>query len=479
MNLWEAVLSRLEDKLDPQSFNTWFRPTSLAWRDARTLHVAVPNEVFRDWLAENYSSVIQESLRELEADPIEISFTLRTGDPSGSPVKATASGSSAAARPHEKDDNGNGTRPRNNGTAAQGGGQGGGRPAARTERAGDYQPPSLNRKYTFDTFVVGASNQLAHAAARAVAESPSFSYNPLFIYGGVGLGKTHLMHAIGHHIVQHDRSLLLEYLSTERFMNELINSIRYDRTIEFRERYRNIDVLLMDDIQFLAGKERTQEEFFHTFNALYDSQKQIVLTSDSPPKEIPTLEERLQSRFEWGLLADIQPPDLETKVAILKKKAETEAPGVRLPDDVLLYIATGSRTNIRELEGALIRLIAFSSLTGEDVDISLARRVLKDTLKSAEKTVTIDKIQERVSEYFGLQGDEIVSRSNARRITRPRQVAMFLCKKLTEHSLPEIGRAFGGKHHSTVIHSIRRVEEDIEEDESFHQEVNSLLESFQ
>jgi len=285
------------------------------------------------------------------------------------------------------------------------------------------------------------------------------------------------MQAIGHHILENDPSLSLMYLSSERFMNELINSIRYDRTFDFREKYRNIDVLLMDDIQFLAGKERTQEEFFHTFNALYDTQRQIILTSDSPPKEIPTLEERLRSRFEWGLLADIQPPDLETKVAILKRKADVEA--VSIPNDVLLFIATASKSNIRELEGALIRLVAYASLTGVPITGALARDVLRDTLRADISSITIARIQQNVSEHFGLRQGELTSRSNARRITHPRQIAMFLCKQLTKHSLPEIGRAFGGKHHSTVIHSVRKVELSCQTDDEIHRVVHNLLEALQ
>ena len=443
---WQAALLRLQARLDPQTFDTWFRPTRLSSTSGETLLVSVPNEVFRDWLSKNYGDLIQESLPETPEGPREVLFVL------GSPV---ASGNDAVSA---------GTPPPAPAAA----------PAPTEERA-----PTLNAKYTFESFVVGTSNQFAHAAARAVAGSPSRAYNPLFIYGGVGLGKTHLMHAIGHQIRASSPSLRIVYLSSERFMNELINSIRYDRTFAFRDRYRNIDVLLMDDIQFLAGKERTQEEFFHTFNALYDAQSQIVVTSDSPPKEIPTLEERLQSRFEWGLLADIQPPDLETKVAILKKKAEIESPGQVLPDDVLLYIGTGSKSNIRELEGALIRLLAYSSLTGQHIDLPLAKQVLRDTLRSNERVITIDSIQRRVADYYGLRPGEITSRSNARRITLPRQVAMYLSKGLTRHSLPEIGRAFGGKHHSTVIHSVRRIDQEIQRDPDLLQEVTSLRESFQ
>ena len=445
MDTWARILSRIENKLDPHTFETWFRPTALLREQDGGLDVAVPNEVFRDWLTQKYAPLIRESLEEFPGAPTDIRFFVAGLD--------RVSGASAAPA----------TAP----TSVQD-------PVSLPER-----PATLNPKYTFESFVVGASNQFANAAARAVAERPSRSYNPLFIYGGVGLGKTHLMLAIGHHILRTQPDLRIVYLSSERFMNELINSIRYDRTHDFRVRYRNIDVLLMDDIQFLAGKERTQEEFFHTFNALHEEQRQIVVTSDAPPKEIPTLEERLRSRFEWGLLADIQPPDLETKIAILKKKAAAEATAPLLTDDVLLYVATHSKSNIRELEGALIRLLAFSSLTGDQITVELARRVLKDTLKTEPRAVTIESIQQRVSEYYGLRAGELNSRSNARRITRPRQVAMYLAKTLTHHSYPEIGNAFGGKHHSTVIHSVRKVKKDMASDEELESRVAGILDSFQ
>jgi chromosomal replication initiator protein len=333
----------------------------------------------------------------------------------------------------------------------------------------------LNPRYTFDTFIVGSSNQFAHAACRAVAEAPSRSYNPLFIYGGVGLGKTHLMHAIGHYVLVHDRNLVLTYISSERFMNEMINAVRYDRLIDFRERYRSVDVLLVDDVQFLSGKEGTQNEFFHTFNALYDSQKQIVLSSDCPPHEIEQLEERLRSRFEWGLIADIQSPDLETKVAILKKKAEAEA--VPLPDSVAIYIAGRIKSNIRELEGSLIRLIAYASLTGRELSVDLAQDVLRNVKDHEEKAVTIDHIQKFVSDYYQLKLADLKSRNNSKSIAMPRQVAMYLCKNLTHASLPEIGRSFGGKHHSTVIHSIRKVEALRKGDAQFNTLLNSFIES--
>jgi chromosomal replication initiator protein len=334
----------------------------------------------------------------------------------------------------------------------------------------------LSPRYSFDTFIVGASNQFAHAACRAVAEAPSRSYNPLFLYGGVGLGKTHLMHAIGHYVLTHNGALKLTYISAERFMNEVVNAIRYDRILEFRERYRSVDVLLVDDIQFIVGKERTQTEFFHTFNALYDAQKQIVLSSDCPPHQISELEERLRSRFEWGLIADIQSPDLETKIAILKRKAESE--GVLLPDDVALYIAGRIKSNIRELEGSLIRLLAYASLTGKDVSMGLVQEVLRDVLRHEEKAVTLDLIQKLVAEYFQLKLVDLKSRNNSKSIALPRQVAMYLCKSLTAASLPEIGKSFGGKHHSTVIHSIRRVEELRKKDGVFNNQVNSLFQSF-
>ncbi len=334
----------------------------------------------------------------------------------------------------------------------------------------------LNPRYTFDTFIVGSSNQFAHAACRAVAEAPSRSYNPLFIYGGAGLGKTHLMHAIGQYVLQHDRNLKLTYISSERFMNEMINAVRYDRSLDFRERYRSVDVLLVDDIQFLAGKEGTQTEFFHTFNALYDSQKQMVFSSDCPPHEIPALEERLRSRFEWGLIADIQSPDLETKVAILKKKAETEA--VPLPDNVAMYIAGKIKSNIRELEGSLIRLIAYASLTGQEITLALAQDVLKNILDHEEKAVTIEIIQKFVADYYNLKMMDLKSRNNAKSVAMPRQIAMYLCKGLTHASLPEIGRSFGGKHHSTVIHSIRKVEDLRKKDPDFNTLIGNFLEGF-
>jgi chromosomal replication initiator protein len=335
---------------------------------------------------------------------------------------------------------------------------------------------SLNPKYTFESFVVGSSNQFAHAAARAVAEIPSKSYNPLFLYGGVGLGKTHLMHAIGHYIQARNRQLNLLYISADRFINEMINAIRFDRLPAFRQKYRQVDVLLVDDIQFIAGKDRTQEEFFHIFNALHDTQKQIVISSDCPPRQIPTLEERLHSRFEWGLIADIQPPDIETKVAILRKKAEAER--VDIPENVSLFIASKVRTNIRELEGSLIRLIAYASLTGRDIDLGLAQEVLRDLLQTEDKPITVEMIQKLVGDHYHVKLADLKAKNNSKSVAEPRQIAMYLTKTLTDASLPEIGKGFGGKHHSTVIHSVRKIDTMRKRDPEFDRLINSFVQSF-
>ena len=442
-NIWDEILSRVQAKVNRHSFYTWFKPTGFVADDGRTLTVRVPNALFKDWITKHYSGVIAEALEEVHRTDALLNFVA-----SGSPEAEVPPPAPAA-----EDLSGDEPMP----------------PVTPTPAAG------LNPRYTFDTFIVGSSNQFAHAACRAVAEAPSRSYNPLFIYGGVGLGKTHLMHAIGHYVLQHDRSLVLTYISSERFMNEMINAVRYDRLIDFRERYRSVDVLLVDDVQFLSGKEGTQNEFFHTFNALYDSQKQIVLSSDCPPYEIEQLEERLRSRFEWGLIADIQSPDLETKVAILKKKAEAEA--VPLPDSVAIYIAGRIKSNIRELEGSLIRLIAYASLTGREISTELAQEVLRNIKDHEEKAVTIDHIQKFVADYYQLKMADLKSRNNSKSIAMPRQVAMYLCKSLTHASLPEIGRSFGGKHHSTVIHSIKKVEALRKTDAQFNTLLNSFLES--
>jgi chromosomal replication initiator protein len=443
MSLWDDILARIETKVNRHSFYTWFRPTTFVAEDRSSVTVRVPNPLFKDWLTKHYSGVISEAMTELKRPDLQVNFVADAQSDAASIPLSPAEAAALETGP------------------------------APTTQAG---PAGLNPRYTFDSFIVGSSNQFAHAACRAVAEAPSRSYNPLFIYGGVGLGKTHLMHAVGQYVLQHDRGLKLTYISSERFMNEMINAVRFDRVLEFRERYRSVDVLLVDDIQFLAGKEGTQTEFFHTFNALYDSQKQLVLSSDSPPHEIPALEERLRSRFEWGLTADIQSPDLETKVAILKKKAETEA--VPLPDNVAMYIAGKIKSNIRELEGSLIRLIAYASLTGQQISLPLAQDVLKNILDHEQKAVTIEIIQKFVADYYNLKMLDLKSRNNSKSVAMPRQIAMYLCKSLTHASLPEIGRSFGGKHHSTVIHSIRKVEDLRKNDRDFNTLIGNFLEGF-
>jgi chromosomal replication initiator protein len=437
--IWDEVLGRIEAKVGRHSFYTWFKPTSMLADHGTRLAVRVPNLLFTEWLPKHYSVVLAEALRDVGRGDTELIFV-----PENAPAVASVT-PAAAATPGD----------------------------AVLPPPGS--PVGLNPRYAFDTFIVGPSNQFAHAACRAVAEAPSRSYNPLFIYGGVGLGKTHLMHAIGHYVLQHHCNTRLTYISSERFMNEMINAVRFDRILDFRERYRSVDVLLVDDIQFVSGKEGTQNEFFHTFNALHDAQKQIVISSDRPPHEIPALEERLRSRFEWGLIADIQPPDIETRIAILKKKAETEA--VPLPDNVAMYIASRIKSNIRELEGSLIRLIAYASLTGKGLTLELAQDVLRNVIDHDERAVTIEHIQKFVAEYYQLKLTDLKSRNNSKSVAMPRQVAMYLCKSLTHASLPEIGKSFGGKHHSTVIHSIKKVEDLRNKDRQFNTLIESLLES--
>lgn len=440
---WDAILSRIEAKLNRYTFLSWFTPIKFVSDEGDSLRLQVPNAMFRDWILRHYVQVLNEAVAEANRPGLCLEFL----------TAAELEPAPAAAGPEPQE-------------------------------LPEPEPPSplvpdltgLNPRYLFDTFVVGPSNQFAEAACRAVAESPSRSWNPLFIYGGVGLGKTHLMHAIGHYVLMHHPSTKLTYISAERFMNEMINAIRYERLFEFRERYRTVDVLLVDDVQFISGKEGTQSEFFHTFNALHESQKQIVISSDAPPNEIPSLEERLRSRFEWGLVADIQPPDLETKVAILKKKAEAEA--VPLPDNVALFIASKIKSNIRELEGSLIRLIAYASLTGSEISLQLAQTVLKNVLDPHERAVSIEMIQKYVADYFQLKVADLKSRNNSKSVAMPRQIAMYLCKTLTRASLPEIGRSFNGKHHSTVIHSIRKVELMRKKDRDFNSLINMMEEQF-
>lgn len=450
-NIWDEVLGRVETKVNAHTYHSWFRDTTLlADEGAAGLRVQVPNQTVVDWLTRHYAGVIAEALTEIGRGGSPVTYQPADGLPAVVAPRPDAVETASDPTLHPYD-------------------------AAATDESA-AEAIGLSPRYTFDTFIVGASNQFAHAAARAVAEAPSRSYNPLYIYGGVGLGKTHLMHAIGDYVLKHNPNTRLTYVSGERFMNEVVNALRYDRILEFRERYRSVDVLLVDDVQFIAGKERTQTEFFHTFNALHDAQKQIVLSSDVPPHQIAELEERMRSRFEWGLIADIQSPDLETKVAILKRKADSE--GVPLADNVALYIAGRIKSNIRELEGALIRLLAYASLTGRDLTLTLAQDVLRDVLSHEEKAVSIDVIQKHVADYYQLKLVELKARNNSKSVAMPRQVAMYLCKHLTNSSLPEIGRSFGGKHHSTVIHSIKKVEEMRQNDSAFNSLINTLLESF-
>jgi len=431
-SLWPRLRRQLERQLDPDEFATWFRPLRVRTVSPGRLVLLAPNARFLHTLEESYRPAVDRAIAGLDDPAVEVLFSLAGDD------EAAETGEPAEARPPAR---GNASR---------------------------FDP-----RYVFDTFVVGTSNEFAHAAARAVAERPSQSYNPLFLYGGVGLGKTHLLHAIGHHIQRQQPRLRVMYLVAEQFVNELINSIRFDRMPAFRERYRTIDVLLIDDIQFIAGKERTQEEFFHTFNTLYTSQKQIILSSDSSPRQIPTLEERLRSRFEWGLIADIQPPELETKEAILRRKAEIE--GVALPDEVAHFIARRVRSNIRELEGLLNRVIAFSMLTGKPLSPALAKETLKDILPEDGRRVSGQEIVKHVAKHYGLKVSEIKRRSNSRQVAFPRQVAMYLCKRLTDLSYPEIGKLFNDKHHSTVMYSVSKIEELRESD----RDLDRALQTFQ
>ena len=421
--LWEQVKEKIRSQVNDQSFLTWFAPTSQVSFENGSLVINVPNKFFKDWLSENYRDIVQDAARNIAGLECTVNFQIDAG-------KKPKRGEDSRQLPL---------------------------PPMRSLQHG---LPSLNPKYDFGSFVVGSSNQFAHAACLAVAQSKSRTYNPLFIYGGVGLGKTHLLHAIGHRFLENNAGAKVTYLSSETFMNELINSIRYDRMHSFRNRYRNMDLLMIDDIQFIAGKEKTQEEFFHTFNSIYESHKQIVISSDKVPRDIPDLEERLRSRFEWGLIADIQSPDLETKVAILRKKADQN--NISLPDDVALFIARSIKTNIRELEGSLIRLGAYSSLSDREISVEFARETLKETLTNMDKTVTIDAIKKEVASFFGVKVSDLNSKRRTQNIVFPRQVSMYVCRQLTDTSLPAIGKAFGGRDHSTVIHSINLIEKKME-----------------
>lgn len=436
--LWDQVLAKIKTKLSKPSFDTWLKSTKATMYDGSTLMINAPNTFSKDWLESRYKSMIKQTVEELFGQTVEVQVvTNDEGHIDTQPEKKKA----AAPTP------------------------------LRDNRITTVQ--MLNPKYTFDTFVIGAGNRFAHAASLAIAEAPAKAYNPLFLYGGVGLGKTHLMHAIGHYILEHHPRTKVLYISSEKFTNEFINAIRDNRGESFRNKYRNIDILLIDDIQFIAGKEQTQEEFFHTFNALHEDAKQIIISSDRPPKEIPTLEERLRSRFEWGLITDIQPPDLETRIAILRKKAKAE--NLEIPNEAMVYIANQIDTNIRELEGALIRVVAYSSLINEDISVHLTAEALKDIIPANRpKSITVEDIQRTVGEYYGLRIEDLKARKRTKAVAFPRQIAMYLSREMTDLSLPKIGEFFGGRDHTTVIHAHDKIAKTLNSDQELHQVIQNL-----
>ncbi len=434
-DLWEKTLNIIKGELTEVSFNTWIKSAVPLSITEDTIKLGVPNDFTKEILDTRYKELLINAIKLISTKRYNIEFTI-------------ASEEAVTVEKSESDSKNN-------------------------VQATDEMIATLNPKYTFDSFVIGNSNRFAHAASLAVAESPAKAYNPLFIYGGVGLGKTHLMHAIGHFILLANPRAKVVYVSSEKFTNELINSIKDDTNVEFRNKYRNVDVLLIDDIQFIAGKERTQEEFFHTFNALHEANKQIILSSDRPPKEIPTLEDRLRSRFEWGLIADIQPPDFETRIAILKKKADVEK--LDIPNEVMVYIASQIKSNIRELEGALIRIVAYSSLTNREISVDLASEALKDIISNKKtRQINIPYIQETVAAYYNLRVEDLKSQRRTRNVAFPRQIAMYLSRKLTDMSLPKIGEEFGGRDHTTVIHAYEKISDCLQKDESLQRTVNDL-----
>lgn len=454
------MTSRVRSRLNDDVFSTWFRPLHFEGidDDRKTITISA-GQVTKDWVCLYYIDLLKSILTELELGEYEIEWKIDPASPDVLPLADDAR------------DNDLVFTPKSGGVKVQ-------RDETGISHFIDIEPveDGLNPKYAFEKFVVGSCNQFAHAAAKATAEAPGTTYNPLFIYGGVGLGKTHLMHAIGHSIKQRSPHMRVAYITCERFMNELINAIRFNKTPTFRDKYRSIDILLMDDVQFMAGKERTQEEFFHTFNALYNAQKQIVVTSDCPPREIPTLEERLHSRFEWGLIADLEPPDLETKVAILKRKADLD--GIDLSDEIAIYIAGKVKSNVRELEGSLVRLVAIASLRQVPISKAIAQEAMKNFVDGERRAgLTIERIARAVASHYDMTTDELRSKNNSRAVAVPRQVAMYLCKRLTRHSFPEIGREFGGKHHTTVMHSVDKITRLVAEDRDFHREVQELIDS--
>ena len=446
-HIWNQTLNEIKDKLSNPSFKTWFSNTEpVDLKDDNILMVEVPNDFIKDWIETRYNELITDVLQDLTDTNLKCRFY-------------TEEDLNELVEEEEED------KPEENTEKKE----------EKTTKRREYNiNTNLNPKYSFDSFVVGNGNRFAHAAALAVAEAPAKAYNPLFLYGDVGLGKTHLMQAIAHYILKHNPDNKVVYVSSETFTNELINAIKDDRTASFRNKYRNIDILLVDDIQFLANKERTQEEFFHTFNSLHEANRQLIISSDRPPKEIPTLEERLRSRFEWGLITDIQKPDLETRIAILRKKADME--NLKVPNEVIIYIANNIQSNIRELEGALIKVIAYSSLVDKDIDIDLAENALKDLIVENEepREVNIDLIKDVVVDYYNLKEEDMISKKRTQKIAFPRQIAMYLSRELTDLSLPHIGEEFGGRDHTTVIHAYNKIEEKIEEDTEFAKVVDKI-----
>ena len=430
--LWDKTVKQLEQTLGEQALETWIKPIRIHYESSNKVDLQVPSKFFRDWLSDHFLAAIEGTLSSLSHEHMTVTVSINPQLQKRGIVTKVVD------------------LPRQKGSATL----------------------SLIPKYTFENFVIGASNQFAHAASLAVANQPGQHYNPLFIYGGVGLGKTHLVNAIGHRVGGGQRGMKVVYLPSESFMNELIGSLRRDKMDEFKKRFRNVDVLILDDVQFLAGKERTQEEFFHTFNSLYESHKQIIITSDKFPKDIPELENRLRNRFEWGLIADIQPPDMETRVAILEKKAEMEA--VKLPHEVALFLASHIDSNVRELEGSLTRLGAFASLTQAEISIDLAQVVLQNTLRGMHREVTVENIQKTICDHFNIRMADLKSKRRTQNITLPRHVAMYLCRKYTSISFPAIGEKFGGRDHSTVIHASRSIEKKIKNDLSMRFTVERL-----
>ncbi|MGF7186437.1 chromosomal replication initiator protein [Desulfitispora alkaliphila] len=451
-HLWDQCLNVLEQKLSKPSFETWIKSVYMVDVDNSNITLAVPNDFAKEWIENHYRTTIKMVVDNVFEKSLTISFVIPSENEQNSidfedEESMENDGVEIVEKLPKKINKSNNSLNSNS---------------------------TLNPKYTFDTFVIGNSNRFAHAASLAVAEAPSKAYNPLFIYGGVGLGKTHLMHAIGHYVLNEQPGSKIVYISSETFVNELINSIRDDYTAGFRAKYRNIDVLLVDDIQFLAKKERTQEEFFHTFNALYENNKQIIISSDRPPKEIETLEDRLRSRFEWGLITDMQPPDFETRIAILRKKASLE--NLNVPSDTMAYIAEQIQSNIRELEGALVRVVAYSSLKGKSITTELASEALKDILPDKKPVkITPKLIQEHIAGFHGLKLEELKSKKRTRNVSYPRQIAMYLCRELTDYSLPKIGEEFGGRDHTTVIHAHEKISRELKEDLSLQQTIGDLV----